>query len=199
MSSPTLHSDKSDTQTEYTNTTATDTIQDQMPVLEEKLVSHEEEDVDGDYIDRDVSYVSFGTKGSWYVRWTDGTSAWESLPPGLQSKLSSRNKSLPPVSSLAISGENQWVVIFSDGSFATSGFAMSGKFNEAFFDDIEPKLFIFAPAGGWLLVRQDGSMAWERLPSTLDLLLQRRTVHDPPIQQIAISGFGGWFVRFLDG
>jgi hypothetical protein len=187
-----ITSDKSDTTT-YTNDT-----HENIPVLDEKITSHEEEE-DEDYIDRDVSYVAFGGKGAWYVKWTDGTSAWESLAPSLHTKLAGRNKSLPSVISLSISSDNQWVCIFKDGSFATSGFPMSGKMRDAFFEDIEPKLFLFAPAGGWLLVRQDGSMDWERLPSSLDLLLKRRSIHDPPIQQIAISGFGGWFIRFLDG
>ena len=42
-------------------------------------------------------------------------------------------------------------------------------------------------------------MAHERLPSTLQALLSRRNVSDPPIDQITISGFGGWFIRFADG
>jgi hypothetical protein len=29
--------------------------------------------------------------------------------------------------------------------------------------------------------------------------LSRRSRADPPIDQVAISGFGGWFVRFCDG
>jgi hypothetical protein len=193
MSSPSEA--QSDT-TNYTNTTS-NTTPDPIANMEEKIVSHEEDN--DDYIDRDVSYVAFGPKGAWYVKWTDGTSAWELLAPNLHTKLAGRNKSLPSVASLSISSENQWVTVFKDGSFATSGFPMSGKMKEAFFHDVEPKLFIFAPAGGWLLVRQDGSMNWERLPSSLDLLLKRRMVQDPPIQQIAISGFGGWFIRFSDG
>jgi hypothetical protein len=93
-----------------------------------------------------------------------------------------------------------WAVVFEDGSVATSGILVEGKLREALQDvDAETKFLILAPAGGWLLVREDGTFAFERLPSGLQELLSRRSRADPPIDQVAISGFGGWFVRFCDG
>ncbi|KAJ3330615.1 hypothetical protein HDU91_003532, partial [Kappamyces sp. JEL0680] len=89
-----------------------------------------------------------------------------------------------------------------DGSFATSGFPLHGKLKKELMDADDPSelaLFLFAPADGWLLCRQNGTMAYERLPTGLDFLLKRRTRLDSPIAQITISGFGGWFVRFADG
>lgn len=149
--------------------------------------------------DEDITMVSFGPKGAWHVKWAGGTSSWEFLEPSLHSKLKSRNKNLPELVSLSMSNDNHWVAIFKDGSFATSGFLMTSKMQEAFFDDYEPFKFIYAPAGGWLLLRIDGSLAWERLPTGLDQLLRRRAPGDSSIEQITISGFGGWFVRFKDG
>ncbi|KAJ3261680.1 hypothetical protein HK103_004631 [Boothiomyces macroporosus] len=148
-------------------------------------------------VERDVAFMAFGPKG-WFMLLTDGTTTWENIPPELHNKLYRRPKTLPPIQSLAISSDNSWVLIFKDGSFATSGFPMPMKMREALMDE-DPAKFIFAPAGGWLVLQQNGTMCWERLPSTLDQLLRRRTIYDPPIDQIAISAFGGWFVRFADG
>ena len=64
--------------------------------------------------------------------------------------------------------------------------------------DAEVSLFEFSPAGGWVLVREDGTMAWERLPSSLEVVLKRRTKMDSPVVQLSISGIGGWFVQFQD-
>jgi predicted metal-binding protein len=150
-------------------------------------------------IDRDVVCVSLGPRNCWYVRWSDGASAWENIPAMLHKKLMGRNKSLPTVVSLSISPENYWVIVFKDGSFATSGFQMSPNMLDAFLDDVEPVQFAFAPAGGWILIRRDGSMAWERLPSTLEKLLFERKSDAHKVTQVTISTFGGWFVQFEDG
>ncbi|KAJ8331785.1 hypothetical protein BDV3_001215 [Batrachochytrium dendrobatidis] len=152
--------------------------------------------------DRDVVYVAFGPRGGWYVRWSDGSSAWEQIPPSLHTKLYGRMRNLPHAECISISEMSQWVTVFGDGSFATSGFPVYGKLKEALHDppqDAELKTLIFAPGGGWLLMRDDGSMAWERLPSGLDELLKRRTKADAPVDCVSISGFGGWFLRFTDG
>jgi hypothetical protein len=93
----------------------------------------------------------------------------------------------------------QWAVVFEDGSVATSGMSVEGKLRDALQVDAEVKALVLAPGGGWILTREDGSFAYERLPTGLDQLLSRRFKGDPPIDQIAISGFGGWFVRFCDG
>ncbi|KAI8896740.1 hypothetical protein BC833DRAFT_596323 [Globomyces pollinis-pini] len=155
-------------------------------------------DIDSD-VDRHVTNMAFGSRGSWFVRWSDGSLAWDQIPPSLHNKLFKRHKFLPTVKSLSISSNNDWLIVFDDGSFATSGFPMYGRLKESLADESDPVNFVFAPAGGWLLIRENGSMAWERLPTSLDELLKRRTQLDPAIEQISISGFGGWFVRFADG
>lgn len=160
-------------------------------------VGAQEGDVDSE---REIVTVSFGPRGSWFARWSDGMAAWEGLAPNLHAKLKGRLPTLPGVRCLSVSEMGHWAVVFEDGSVATSGITVEGKLREALRDvDAEVKLLILAPGGGWLLVREDGTCAFERLPSGLQELLSRRTRFDPPIDQVAISGFGGWFVRFCDG
>lgn len=148
----------------------------------------------------DVTLCIFGPK-SWFMRFDDCSQAYENLPAYLSSKLCDRNSRLPHIVSISIQGD-RWVVIFLDGSFTTSGFPLHGKLRNALMDpedDSEPALFLFAPGDGWLLVRQNKSVVYERLPAGLEELLKRRSKLDPSIQQVSISGFGGWFIRFEDG
>ncbi|KAI8908909.1 hypothetical protein EDD86DRAFT_206387 [Gorgonomyces haynaldii] len=149
---------------------------------------------------RRLVYCALG-KDSWYCRFDDGISCWDNLPQTLHYKLWNRSRSLPPVRSLAIM-DQQWIAIFSDGSIASSGFAMNAKLRKELQDpDSESgvRLLAFAPGGGWIVVRYDGTMSWERLPSGLDTLIRRRHPQDPPVELLSISMFGGWFVRFEDG
>ncbi|KAI9101730.1 hypothetical protein DFS34DRAFT_683864 [Phlyctochytrium arcticum] len=144
--------------------------------------------------------VAFGPRGGWYVRWSDGTSGWESLPPSLHTKLNNRNRSLPGVRQMGMSDTNEWFVSFDDGSFATSGFPPRGRLFDALHNegDADVTNLVFAPGGGWLLAREDGTCVYERLPTGLADLLKRRHRDDPPIKYVAISKLGGWFVMFED-
>ncbi|KAI8925390.1 hypothetical protein BC831DRAFT_461370 [Entophlyctis helioformis] len=184
------------------------TLSPEPPAVQNSARIHgpKKEPVDGVAVEeepeRDVVYMAFGPRGAFYVRWSDGSSAWENIPPMLHTKLYGRMKHLPSVQSMSMPEMNQWITVFSDGSFATSGFPLYGKLKDALQDppvDSELKSLVFAPGGGWLLTRDDGTMAWERLPTGLDELLRRRTRSDAPLDRVAISGYGGWFVRFADG
>jgi hypothetical protein len=166
----------------------------QLPFVADREVSYTESEQS-----RDVSYITFGPKGGWYVLWNDNTSAWDSIPDLLSLKLRNRNKTLPRVISLSIDNDSNWVCIFADGSFATSGFVMPAPMKQSFFDGEGPSKFTFAPAGGWIMVYSDGTMAWERLPSGLNELLKRRSIYDSKLVNLSISQFGGWFARFEDG
>jgi hypothetical protein len=161
-----------------------------------------EDDADDSTLERDLTLVSFGPKGSFYLKFSDSISLWESVPPSLQSKLKGRSSSLPGVVSISISSSSQWLVVFLDGSFATSGFPLSLKLKHELMDSedtSELSLFLFAPADGWILIRKSGALAYERLPTGLDMLLRRRGSNDAAVQTLSISGFGGWFIRFADG
>ncbi|KAJ3049666.1 hypothetical protein HK097_009359 [Rhizophlyctis rosea] len=140
----------------------------------------------------------FGPRNGWYLRWSEGTSGWQHLPPTLHAKLESRLPSLPGVQLLSVSELGQWFVSFDDGSFATSGFSADGRLREALDAGAEVTGLCFAPGGGWVLWREDGTISWERLPSTLVELLQKRRKGDPFVERIEISKLGGWFVRFAD-
>ncbi|KAJ3132586.1 hypothetical protein HDU90_006798 [Geranomyces variabilis] len=144
--------------------------------------------------------VAFGPRGGWYIRWSDGTSGWESLPPTLHSKLNNRLPSLPGVRQLSMSDNNDWFVSFDDGSFATSGFPPRGKLFDALHGDADADVtnLVFAPGGGFLLTREDGTAVWERLPSGINDLLKRRQRSDPSVDYVAISKLGGWFIMFQD-
>ncbi|KAJ3158683.1 hypothetical protein HDU86_002648 [Geranomyces michiganensis] len=144
--------------------------------------------------------VAFGPRGGWYIRWSDGTSGWESLPPTLHAKLNNRLPSLPGVRQLSMSDNNDWFVSFDDGSFATSGFPPRGKLFDALHGDADADVtnLVFAPGGGFLLTREDGTAVWERLPSGINDLLKRRQRSDPSVDYVAISKLGGWFIMFQD-
>jgi hypothetical protein len=148
----------------------------------------------------DVAQLTIGPSNSFYIRWADHSASWELLTQNLSLKLRNRNKNLPKTFSLSIDVDGKWLIIFADGSFASSPFTMPAQMKKAFLsDNAEPELFLFAPAGGWILLYNDGSIAWERLPTGLDELLRRRTKSDSKIVQISISAFGGWFLSFADG
>ncbi|CAE6955229.1 unnamed protein product [Symbiodinium sp. CCMP2456] len=53
----------------------------------------------------------------------------------------------------------------------------------------------FAPAGVYWLRYVDGSTLWQRLPRSLDDLLEDTELE---VKYVAISPTGAWFVRFLD-
>ncbi|KAI8920873.1 hypothetical protein DFJ77DRAFT_139695 [Powellomyces hirtus] len=144
--------------------------------------------------------VAFGPRNGWFIRWSDGTSGWEGLPPTLHSKLNNRLPSLPGVRQLSMSDNNDWFVSFDDGSFATSGFPPRGKLWDALHNDADADVtnLVFAPGGGFLLTREDGTAVWERLPTGLNDLLKRRSRGDPVVDYVAISKLGGWFVMFQD-
>ena len=142
------------------------------------------------------------TKDAWYCRLSDGSCCWENLPSELHSKLSQRSKSLPIVKSVTLLNQKDWVLVFNDGSVALRGSSIPQKLKQELQDsdsDSQIKLLVFAPGGGWFLIRQDGTKYWDKLPTSLDHLLRLRSIHDPPIDTLAISMTGGWFIRFLDG
>jgi hypothetical protein len=144
--------------------------------------------------------ICYGPKGSFYVQFNDHSQAWNNIPQSLHSKLQSRNSLMPPLICLSISVASNWLAIFADGSFATSGFPLSPKLQNCLSElDAQPLLFKFAPHDGWVLVLDDGTIVYERLPSTLEQLLSRRSKVDESICELQISGYGSWFVRFSDG
>lgn len=145
---------------------------------------------------REICFIKLGAKGTWFVKWNDGCTASQGLPPQLHAKIHKRSKKLPEIISLAISSENQWLVIFADGSFSSSILQMSEKLKNSLMAISEPSLFVFAPFGGWFLLRKDGSMSWERLPTGLDQLLSSRTSSDPAIKHVTINSVGGWLAQF---
>lgn len=147
---------------------------------------------------RTLAYIALGPRGSWFTRWSDGHTVWEGIPATLHTKLHGRSSQLPHVRSLSMLGQSEWVVVFDDGSICSSGFGLFGRLT-AELDACQVKCLVLAPACGWLLVRLDGSVSYERLPTGLSGLLERRTSIDPPIDQVCISGVGAWFVRFTDG
>jgi hypothetical protein len=148
---------------------------------------------------RKISFVKLGGKGSWFVKWDDGSTASQGLPPQLHAKLHNRSKKLPRILSLSISSESDWFVVFNDGSFSRSMFRMSEKLENALAES-EPALLVFAPFGGWVLIRNDYSIIWERLPTGLEELLTRKTAESsqPFVKHITINAVGGWFARFLN-
>ena len=149
---------------------------------------------------RSLVAVSYGPKGSFYLQFNDWSQAWDNIPQSLQLKLESRNRHLPPLNCLSISDSNNWLAVFADGSFATSEFILSPVLRNCLTNsDSQPRLFKFAPHDGWVLVLDDGSISYERIPSTLEQLLSRRSKLDAHICEIEISGYGAWFVRFRDG
>ena len=168
-----------------------------------KEVEEKDEDDDADQDTRQVVLVCYGAKGSYYLQFSDCTQAWDNIPQSLHSKLLSRKSSvMPPVSSLSISESGNWLAVFADGSFASSGFTLSSKLRDCLFaeDEAQPLLFTFAPHDGWVLVMDNGNLAYERLPSTLESLLGKRNAKmDARVCELQISGHGGWFVRFEDG
>lgn len=133
-----------------------------------------------------------------FDRWSDGSAAWDHIPTTLHQKLCNRNKSLPGVVNMAISMDNSWLVLFKDGSFANSGFPITPKLEDSLFDDSPPVLFTFAPAGGWVLMRQDGTLSWDKLPTSLNSWLSDRSPQDSKISKLTISSYGGWFVMTED-
>ncbi|KAJ3188467.1 hypothetical protein HDU85_005619 [Gaertneriomyces sp. JEL0708] len=144
--------------------------------------------------------LTLAPRSGYYVRFSNGVSLWYNLPPMLHSKLTSRLQSLPGVRQLSVSENNEWFVSFDDGSFATSNVRPGGRLWEGLNDgEVDVTSVVFAPGGGWLLTRADGSFLYERLPTTLTDLLSRRTQRDAPVAHVEISKLGGWFVRFTDG
>jgi hypothetical protein len=150
-------------------------------------------------VHREICFIKLGGKGTWFVKYTDGTTASQGLPAQLHAKLHNRSKKLPGILSLSISAENEWLVVFKDGSFSRSVFRISEKLETAL-SESEPALFVFAPFGGWVLIRQDFSICWERLPNDLEDLLSRKTAESsqPFVKHITINAVGGWFARFFN-
>jgi hypothetical protein len=109
-------------------------------------------------------------------------------------KLNSRSSKHPRVCSISVSDDGKWLIVFEDGSFTTSGFKMDLKLQNALDTDSELLQFTFAPAGGWILIRRDGSFAFERLPSGLVAAITGKR-----IQFVSISHIGGYYVRFING
>lgn len=143
-------------------------------------------------LEKDVILCCFAPKGGFYFQCADGSAIWSNLPPSLHQKLYKRNQNLPRLISLSVSDTQDWLVIFQDGSFATSGFSLSPKLRSCLAnDDSTPILFKFGPHQAWVLVRADGTVESERLPTGLDMLLKRRSKFDAPIKDLQINSFGG--------
>lgn len=132
-------------------------------------------------------------------------SCWptRNIPAALHSKLHGRSPLLPLVKSVALAQDGCWIVIYQDGNFAKSStFTLQGKLKTELEDPTEEspiKLFCFAPGGGWIILRENGHLAWERMPTGLDSLLSRRPADFPPVDHVTINSIGSWFVRFKDG
>ena len=78
-----------------------------------------------------------------------------------------------------------------------SWFAVSGNsFRNAIHEGEPLEAICFAPENGYWLRRVDGSTLWQRLPRSLDNLLEES---QREVEYVSISPSGGaWFVRFLD-
>ena len=112
--------------------------------------------------------------------------------------MSSRSKALPKISSISISELAAWAIVYEDGVVTTS-LAIDGTFKDALSDThSDIKSVTLGPAGAWIILRTDGTIAHERLPSGLESLLNMRTRYDPKIEAISLGAFGSWFIKFDD-
>jgi hypothetical protein len=92
-----------------------------------------------------------------------------------------------------------WAIVYKDGVVTTS-LAIDGTFKDALSEtNSDIKSITLGPAGAWIILRVDGTFAHERLPSGLESLLSKQTIHDPKIDTISLGAFGAWFIRFEDG
>ena len=65
--------------------------------------------------------------------------------------------------------------------------------------DTSVQLLAFAPDGGWYVLWEDGTQAWEGLPMRFHNILNGRQKSLPGVEQLAVGPNGEWFVRFLNG
>ncbi|KAJ3216437.1 hypothetical protein HK099_005866 [Clydaea vesicula] len=144
-----------------------------------------------------IKFLTFAPRNGFYIRFKDidglDFHKTASLPASLHNKLSSRQIHLPPVSFLNMSesnGQEIWFIRFNDGSTTwSSGVQMySEKLWEAITnvdfgemmeeDDDAVSYCVFAPNNGWFLQFRNGECCFERLPKSLNQLLEEKGIVD---------------------
>lgn len=144
-----------------------------------------------------VETVALGNTGAFVVD-NDGYSWWSSgIPLKLNNWVKGRQKDLPPVDFVAIGPNEVCFVQFCDGSTKWDG---PDSMSEAIHaTNMRVELLSFAPCGGWYIMWEDGSYAWDNLPLGLHNQLNGRKKSLPPVEYLAIGPNGEWFVRYLCG
>ena len=149
------------------------------------------------------------TKGeyrtSFFISKDDGRYYWdECLPPRLVQRMKDEAKSSTVDGSLRylacgpnnsyyarlVSGQSFWSICTVDEEFR--------NVMELF--DVQRVAFgSFVAGPSWIVIGQNGKVAWRNLPCRLDMLLSKRTSQMAAPCEISLGEHGSYFIRFMDG
>jgi hypothetical protein len=89
-----------------------------------------------------------------------------------------------------VSGQSFWSICTPDEEFK--------NVMEMF--DVERVAFgLFKHGPSWIIIEQNGKVAWRNLPCRLDLILSKSTSEMPAPCEVSLGENGLYFIQFLDG
>ncbi len=154
---------------------------------------------------RHIAITRGAIGNSFFVSKDDGRAYWdEGLPNRLinrleDEKISSNNNGAirylvcgPKQSYYAqlVSGQSLWSISTVDEEFRNV------------MDTFEVQRVAFGPfttGPSWIIIGQNGKVAWRNLPCRLDMLLSKRTSSMSAPCEVSLGEYGSYFIRFLDG
>jgi hypothetical protein len=143
--------------------------------------------------------VALGVNDSFFIIHDDGDNSWSGIPTELRNKVIGRQKSLPPVSIVALGPEDyQYFVQFEDGQCQWNG--ASAKFDRLIQTHRSRVTYVsFGPNGAYFVKFADDHWEWCGIPQQLINRLNGRQPELPGIDKIAMDHEGGYWVRFKSG
>jgi hypothetical protein len=124
--------------------------------------------------------------------------SWINIPDGLYNKLWGRQASLPRPKHVALGPDDQYFVLFSDGSW--EGIAPDDFFEAVRGSGNKVTRVTLGPWGQWVVLYKDGTQAWGAdLPDGLYNQLNSRNPRLSKPTSVSIGPDGEWFVAFADG
>ncbi len=89
-----------------------------------------------------------------------------------------------------VSGQSLWSICAEDEEFRTVVDT---------FDVSRVAFGSFTSGPSWIVIGQDGKVAWRNLPCRLNMLLSKRTSEMAAPSEVSLGEYGSYFIRFLDG
>ena len=152
---------------------------------------------------RHIAITKNNKETSFFISKDDGRAYWdECFPRRLLDRIGDEaDSSSKALSYLSCGPKDTYYAKMDSGESFWSISPLDEEFKNVmdFFEAKRVAFGSFASAPSWIVIGENGKVAWKNLPCKLDVLLSKRTSAMASPSEVSLGDQGSYFIRFLDG